>query len=82
MSEILYNAQQYFPKKCVNCPFLVGRIEDGDISPEDPTQEEVMSVIEEEAKSFNFETCPGPKEENTPDGLSISCMGEISFLKS
>jgi len=79
MSELLYKAQQYFPSKCFECPFLIGLIEDGEISPGEVSQDEVIAVIREEAKSHNFETCPGPTIIETKNGPDVTCEAETTY---
>lgn len=74
MSKILYEAQQYFPRKCVQCPFLIGLIEDGEISLGEVNQSEVIAVLREEAEEHNFEHCPGPLVVLNPNSENATCM--------
>lgn len=64
MAEPLYEAQSFFPEKCIDCPSLVGLIEDGIISPGDATSQEVNDALEEYAavggENFDFDACDGP----------------------
>lgn len=57
---MLYDAQQYFPPKCVECPYLIGLIEDGHISPREVGKAEVMDSLRGFSRDVNFEACEGP----------------------
>ena len=86
MAEVTYEAQQYFPLKCIECPWLVGLIEDGYISPNEISQAEVMDALREYCNDQNFETCEGPiigksSEDNQSNEETITCALLLGGIK-
>lgn len=69
-----YAAQEFFPKQCVECPTLVGLIEDGVISIDNPSEAAVRRAVADTLSSdyLTDETsCNGPVEtkEQGEEGL-------------
>lgn len=76
MSESIlsYKAQEFFPPQCVECPTLVGLIEDGLLLGDDISREQVAKILND-SQMTDIETCPGPTEEPAYDeyGVGLIC---------